>query len=108
MKNKFLIICLIITFFSSIADAGDETASKSTAEDQIEVQLAVYKNNHGLIKDTRKVVLPVGEGELRFMGVASQIVPVTVHVKSLNYPEAFSVIEQNYEYDLMNANKLLD
>ncbi len=108
MKNKFLIICLIITFFSSIVDAGDETASKSTVEDQIEVQVAVYNNNIGLIKDTRKIILPSGEGELRFMGVASQIMPVTVHVKSLNYPEAFSVIEQNYEYDLMNANKLLD
>ncbi len=108
MKNKFIIIFLIITLFSSIADAGDETTSRSTAEDQIDVQVAVYNNNLGLIKDTRKVVLPVGEGELRFMGVASHIMPVTVHVKSLNYPEAFSVIEQNYEYDLMNANKLLD
>ncbi len=108
MKNKFIIISLIITLFSSIADAGDETTSRSTAEDQIDVQVAVYNNNLGLIKDTRKVVLPVGEGELRFMGVASHIMPVTVHVKSLNYPEAFSVIEQNYEYDLMNANKLLD
>jgi len=108
VKNKFLIICLIITFFSSTADAGDETASKSTVKDQIEVQVAVYNNSIGLIKDTRRVILPSGEGELRFMGVASRIMPVTVHVKSLNYPEAFSVIEQNYEYDLMNANKLLD
>ncbi|MFQ5787117.1 MAG: DUF4139 domain-containing protein [Thermodesulfobacteriota bacterium] len=108
MQNKFITICLIITFFSSIADAGDETSSKSTVADQIEVQVAVYNNNLGLIKDTRKVLLPVGEGELRFMGVASHIMPVTVHVKSLNYPEAFSVIEQNYEYDLMNASKLLD
>ncbi len=67
MKNKFLIICLIITFFASISDAGDETASKSTVEDQIEVQVAVYNNNIGLIKDTRKIILPSGEGELRFM-----------------------------------------
>jgi hypothetical protein len=91
-----------------MADAGDETASKSTVEDQIEVQVAVYNNNIGLIKDTRKIILPSGEGELRFMGVASRIMPVTVHVKSLNYPKDFSVVEQNYEYDLMNANKLLD
>ncbi|MBW2350898.1 MAG: DUF4139 domain-containing protein [Deltaproteobacteria bacterium] len=34
--------------------------------------------------------------------------PVTVHAKSLNSPDDFSVLEQNYEYDLMNANKLLD
>ena len=42
------------------------------------------------------------------MGVASHIMPVTVHAKSLNYPEEFTILEQNYEYDLMNADKLLD
>jgi hypothetical protein len=68
----------------------------------------VYNNNLGLIKDTRNVELPLGEGELRFMDVASHIMPVTVHAKSLNYPDDFSVLEQNYEYDLINANKLLD
>jgi hypothetical protein len=72
------------------------------------VEVAVYNNHIGLIKETRKIILPTGEGELRFMGVASQIMPVTVHVKSLNYPNDFSVVEQNYEYDLINANKLLD
>ena len=67
------------------------------------MEVAVYNNNLGLIKDVRKIMLPSGEGELRFMGVASQIMPVTVHVKSLNYPKDFSVVEQNYEYDLINA-----
>jgi hypothetical protein len=94
--------------FSSIVTAEENKVSKSTIDDQIGVEVAVYNNNIGLIKDTRKIILPTGEGELRFMGVASQIMPVTVHVKSLNYPNDFSVVEQNYEYDLINANKLLD
>ena len=33
---------------------------------------------------------------------------VTVHTQSLNRPDDFILLEQNYEYDLMNANKLLD
>ncbi len=57
------------------------------------------------LKDTRKVALPLGEGELRFMDVASHIMPVTVHAKSLNRPDDFSVLEQNYEYDLMNTDR---
>ena len=108
MKIKLLILFIVIALFSSIVEAGDGEVSKSTVDDQIGVEVAVYNNNIGLIKDTRKIILPSGEGELRFMGVASQIMPVTVHVESLNYPKDFYVVEQNYEYDLINADKLLD
>jgi len=108
MKIKLLILFLVIILFSSVAEADKNVVSKSTIDDQIGVEVAVYNNNIGLIKETRKLTLPSGEGELRFMGVASQILPVTVHVESLNYPSDFSVVEQNYEYDLINADKLLD
>ena len=85
-----------------------DNAAKSTSDDQTAVEVTVYNSNLGLIKDTRKVSLPVEKGELRFMDVAAYIMPVTVHAKSLNHPDDFSVLEQNYEYDLMNESKLLD
>ncbi len=107
MKVKYLIVCVVVMCFSTTT-AAQEKMSRSTVDDQVAVEVTVYNKNLGLIKDTRKVELPIGEGELRFMDVASHIMPVTVHAKSLNYPDGFSVIEQNYEYDLMNANKLLD
>ena len=92
----------------AVALAADSPVFKSTAEDQTAVEVTVYNSNMALIKDVRKVQLPAGEGELRFMDVASSIMPVTVHVKSLNQPDAFTVLEQNYEYDLMSPAKLLD
>jgi len=81
---------------------------QSTLDDQSAVEVTVYNSNLGLVKDTRRISLPTGEGELRFMDVAEAIMPVTVHVKSLTAPTALTVLEQNYEYDLMNADKLLD
>lgn len=109
MKIKLLILFLVLLIlFSSVVEADNNVVSKSTTDDQTGVEVAVYNNNIGLIKDTRKLTLPSGEGELRFMGVASRIIPVTVHVESLNYPSDFSIVEQNYEYDLINADKLLD
>ncbi|MEA3487032.1 MAG: DUF4139 domain-containing protein, partial [Thermodesulfobacteriota bacterium] len=107
MKTRYGILCLIILFLSSMAEAGG-IVSKTTADDQTNVEVTVYNSNLGLIKDTRKVKIPRGEVELRFTDVASQIMPVTVHVKSLNYPGKFSVLEQNYEYDLINKKKLFD
>jgi hypothetical protein len=108
MKAISYIFCPVILIIMTAVSAAGQIVSKSTVDDQVAVQVTVYNNNLGLIKDTRKVVLPSGEGELRFMDVASYIMPVTVHTKSLNRPDDFSVLEQNYEYDLMNADKLLD
>ena len=107
MKTKSTILCLIILFLLSGAEAWGIMA-RTTADDQTGMEVTVYNSNLGLIKDTRKVTIPRGEVELRFTDVASQIMPVTVHVKSLDSPDTFSVLEQNYEYDLINEKRLLD
>jgi len=107
MKNKSCVfgLALLLVLCSS---AWAQTGLESNVNDQVAVEVTVYNSNLGLIKDIRRLELPKGQGELRFMDVASHIMPVTVHAKSLNYPRKFSVLEQNYEYDLMNADKLLD
>jgi len=40
--------------------------------------------------------------------VASQIDPTSVHLKSLTDPAGVRILEQNYEYDLLNPQKLMD
>lgn len=97
-------------FIISAIPAGLSAANqlKITAENQASVEVTVYNNNLGLVKDVRKFELPLQQGEARFMDVASSIIPESVHIKSLNKPEGLSILEQNYEYDLMNEKKLLD
>lgn len=80
----------------------------STSDDQVGVALTIYNTNLGLVKDRRAVRFGEGTGELRFMDVAAQIIPTSVHIRSLNDTEGLRVLEQNYEYDLMNPQKLLD
>jgi hypothetical protein len=80
----------------------------STIDDQQSVSLTIYNVNLGLVRDLRALKLPRGVGELRFMDVASQIVPASVHIKSMVHPSSLSVLEQNYEYDLLNPQKLLE
>lgn len=107
MKIGCPFFCLLIVLAACTA-SGAESVVKSTADEQVGVEVTVYNSNLGLVKDTRKVNLPKGEGELRFMDVAAHVMPVTVHAKSTNHPKDFTILEQNYEYDLINANKLLD
>ena len=42
------------------------------------------------------------------MDVASQIIPASVQVRSLVSPSSLRVLEQSYEYDLLNPQKLLE
>jgi len=80
----------------------------STQENQIALEITVYNSNLGLVKDQRQVKLGSGMQELNFMDVASQIIPTSVSIKSIQEANPFSVMEQNYEYDLLSPRKLMD
>lgn len=80
----------------------------STVADQSGVAVTIYNSNLGLVKDQRTVRLPEGSGELRFMDVAAKIIPASVSIKSQNDPSSLEILEQNYEYDLLNPEKLLN
>lgn len=107
MKLRYGIACLLALLLTTGAWA-EIPLLKSTADDQNAMEITVYNSNIGLVKDTRTVPLHAGTGELRFMDVAAHIMPVTVHVSSTGTPQALRILEQNYEYDLMNGRKLLD
>ncbi|MBI2080617.1 MAG: hypothetical protein HYT86_02655, partial [candidate division NC10 bacterium] len=57
-----------------------------TQQHQKEIALTIYNGNLGLVKDVREVALPPGTHEVKFMDVAAQIDPTTVHLKSLTDP----------------------
>ena len=117
MRIKYLItvlavLCLAGAGYCSVSSAEKKEikngAASSTLDDQTGVALTIYNVNLGLVKDQRTIRLFTGIGDLRFMDVASQIMPTSVHIKSLVNPETLQVLEQNYEYDLLNPQKLLD
>ncbi|HWX37731.1 MAG TPA: DUF4139 domain-containing protein [Candidatus Sulfotelmatobacter sp.] len=90
---------------ASAQPAGE--ALTTTLADQSELALTVYNSNLSLVRDVRQLNLPAGESVLRFMDIAASINPATVHFRSLTDPAKLSVAEQNYEYDLLDPNKLL-
>jgi len=84
--------------------AGDQTTSLN---DQTDLNVTVYNSNIALIRDVRNLALPSGTFRLKFMDIAATVNPATVHFRSLNEPDKLGVIEQNYEYDLLEPAKLL-
>lgn len=76
------------------------------AEPESAMQVTVYNQNIGLIKEIRTLDLDEGVNEVRFTDVPSAIDPTSVHFESLTAPET-AVLEQNFEYDIVGSSKLL-
>jgi hypothetical protein len=88
--------------------ARPSAADQSTSlNDQTDLNVTVYNSNIALIRDVRNLALPGGAFRLKFMDIAATVNPATVHFRSLTDPEKLAVIEQNYEYDLLEPAKLL-
>lgn len=115
-KKNILFITLFFVFFIAV-DNGTVKAMKNDPElrtvstgldDQVGMALTVYNVNLGLVKDVRELSLDKGIGNLRFMDVAAGIIPASVSIRSLIDANSLGILEQNYEYDLLNPEKLLD
>jgi hypothetical protein len=89
-------------------DQATKTPALSTTEkDQVDLAVTVYNSNLALVRDVRQIHLSPGVFPLHFEDVAASINPATVHFRSLSEPAKLSVLEQNYEYDLLDPQKLL-
>jgi len=61
----------------------------------------------GVVKELREVALTAGLNTLRFTDVAQFIDPTTVSFTDLTDPGGTAVLEQNFEFDLVSPDKLL-
>jgi hypothetical protein len=103
----FALASLAGTFEKVRAAAEKDLVPVTNQKDQTDLSLTVYNGNLALVKDIRQIHLQPGIFPLRFEDVAASINPSTVHFRSLTAPEKLSVVEQNYEYDLLDPQKLL-
>ncbi len=72
------------------------------------VQLTVYNGNFALVKDVRTINLRAGINTIDVEDVAAQIDPTSVLFKSLTSIGSVGILEQNYQYDLISPDNILD
>lgn len=80
----------------------------TTLKDQKGLAVTIYNDNLALVKDTREVRLPKGEARLAFQEVSAQIRPETALLRNLTHAKDFWVAEQNFDFDLLTPQKLLE
>jgi hypothetical protein len=69
--------------------------------------LTIYNDNFAVVRESRQMSFEKGLNTAKFADVASAIDPTSVNFRCLSAPGAVSVLEQNYEYDLVNTDSLL-
>lgn len=99
-------LCLLAPAGSAaVADPGERT---STLADQQAVSVTIYNDNLALVRDERRLSLPKGTQRLALRDVSAQIDPTTALFHSLTSSGAVSVIEQNFNFDLLSPETLLE
>ena len=100
----------------TIYNARRQGAYPSPYNWQFKQQLGVqgYGSTHrspsggwAVVKMRRRVELPKGLGKVRVTDVAASLIPASVFCESLTDPKGTTVLEQNFLYDLANAQTLL-
>jgi hypothetical protein len=94
-----------LTVYSTADPASFDPRRVGYDEDQ---GYRVRPPGYGVVREIRKIDLKAGENDVRFTDVASGIDPTTVSFVSLTDPTQTYVVEQNYEYDLVSGEKMLD
>ena len=89
------------------ASQDQDTSISATLKDQVDLAVTVYNSNIALVRDVRQVALPGGTLDLSLLDIAASVNPATVHVRSLSEPSKLGVLEQNYQYDLLDPQRLL-
>lgn len=99
---------LAISCLISIVPVAAADEITSTLHDQQSVAVTIYNENLALVKDQRRVHLASSQNALAFRDVSARIRPETALLRSLTSPGKLSVMEQNFDFDLLTPQKLLE
>ncbi|MCF6290309.1 MAG: DUF4139 domain-containing protein [Desulfobacterales bacterium] len=103
-----VLLVFLVALFQPVDGRSQDRELVSTLADQTGVSVTIYNDNLALIKDVRQLVLPQGTSSLAFREVSGQLRPETALMRSISHPSALTVREQNFDFDLLTPQKLLE
>lgn len=78
-----------------------------TAAPADDVAITVYNQNLALVKEGRTLEFQKGVNRMSLTDVAAYIDPTSVHFKLRSSRDRIDLLEQNYQYDLVSSEKIL-
>ncbi|WP_395011733.1 DUF4139 domain-containing protein [Undibacterium sp.] len=105
---RYPLSCISLLLACSTNSVAQDVEQRSTLNDQREVAVTIYNENLALVKDQRKLNLKRGASALAFRDVSARMRPETALLRSISAPGSLSVTEQNFDFDLLTPQKLLE
>ena len=106
MRRMVPLLAILGALLLAGLPASSNSLPAAEAQDK-SVELTVYNQDMALVSETRPVALESGLNEVVYTDVAAQIDPTSVSFKSLTDPTGTTVLEQNFEYDIVDSFKLM-
>jgi hypothetical protein len=103
---KKVAVAVALAFGS--AAHGSVTEKPSTLADQQSVAVTIYNENLALVKDQRRVGFETGRNRLALREVSARMRPETALLRSLSHAGSLTLLEQNFDFDLLTPAKLLE
>lgn len=103
-----LAVLVFTILFSATGSAAEPEEARSTLHDQQAVTVTIYNSDLALVKDRRRVKLSNGLNQLALRDVSARMRPETALLRSVSEPGSLSVLEQNFDFDLLTPQKLLE
>ena len=107
MKILAVVIGLVICVnLIGLAAGVDQSTSPIVIDAEAEnLEVTIYNADLGVVTEYRAKYIPAGVNNVLYEGVASRIDPTSVRLTALD--SVIEVLEQNYQYDLVNRDKIL-
>jgi hypothetical protein len=105
MRRPLTLTLAFVAMLTAVATA-DPGEHVSTLADQRAVGITIYNNDLALVRDRRRIALPKGESHLALRDVSAKMQPETALLQSAS--GKISVLEQNFDYDLLTPQTLLE
>ncbi len=98
----------LATISSPSLAVDSQTELRSTLNDQKNVAVTIYNGDLALVKDVRNVSFKKGLNAIAMRDVSAKIRPETALLRSINAPGSLTLLEQNFDYDLLSPAKMLE
>lgn len=93
--KAFVSLSVVFALFATLA-AGAQSNTK-------EINVTIYNNNIGVVREVREMDIPKGSSELKIADVPRDLIPATVKIDFQG-----RVLEQNFRFDIANFSAILN
>src|SRR5512145_1059326 len=101
-------VAVAVSLAFGSAAYGSVAEKPSTLADQQSVAVTIYNENLALVKEQRRITFDAGRNRLALREVSGRMRPETALLRSLSHPGSLTLLEQNFDFDLLTPAKLLE